>query len=191
MCLYFKYKGKTCTVVSVYVDDLLVTGTEQSAVDEFFKDIFSLAIKNLGIVNKFLGLQIELDDSNGYVLDQESTIDLLLRDFGLGSSNGVRTRFGDECNMDDEVDAEYLPAREAKGDPSVKSFQSLLGSLLWIARCKRPEICFAVHKATRKTHKKTIKDWKTAKRFMRYLQMSKNLKLPLDGDGPTSEDVRV
>ena len=134
MCLYFKYKGKTCTVVGVYVDDLLVTGTEQSAVDEFFKDMISLSIKDLGIVNKFLGLRIELDDSNGYVLDQEPTFDSLLRDFGMESSNGVRTPIGDECNQGDEEDTKYLPARRAKGDSSVKSFQSLVGSLLWIAR---------------------------------------------------------
>ena len=106
MCLYFKYKGKTCTVFGVYVDDLLVTGTERSAVDEFFKDMISLSIKDLGIVNKFFGLRIELDDSNGYVLDQEPTIDLLLRDFKMESSNGFSTPIGDECNMDDEEDAQ-------------------------------------------------------------------------------------
>ena len=145
-------------MVGVYVDDLLVMGTKQSAVDDFFEDMISLPIKDLGIVNKFLGVRIELDDSNGYVLDQELTIDLLLRDFGMESSNGVRTPIGDECNMDDEEDIDYLPARGAKGDPSVKSFQSLVGSLLCIARCTRPYICFAVHKATRRTHKPTLQD---------------------------------
>ncbi|CAI5727355.1 unnamed protein product [Peronospora destructor] len=54
MCRY-KYKGKTCTVVGVYVDDLLVAGTEQSDVDEFFEEMSLLSIKDLGVVNKFLG----------------------------------------------------------------------------------------------------------------------------------------
>ena len=158
MCLYIKYKGKICAVVGVYVDDLLVTGTRQSAVDEFYKDMASLSIKDLGIMNKFLGLRIELDGSSGYVLDQEMTIDLLLRDFGMESSNGVRTPIGDECNMDAEDDAAYLPARGAKCDPNMKSVQSLVVSLLWIARCSRPDICFAVHKATSRTHKPTLQD---------------------------------
>uniref|UniRef100_A0AAV1T2U8 Reverse transcriptase Ty1/copia-type domain-containing protein n=1 Tax=Peronospora matthiolae TaxID=2874970 RepID=A0AAV1T2U8_9STRA len=165
MCLNFKYKGKTCTVVGVYVDDLLVTGPEQSAVDDFFKDMASLSIKDLWIVDKFLGLRIELDNSNGYALDQEPTIDLLLRDFGMESCNGVGTPIGDECNVEDDEDAEYLPARGAKGDP--------------------------VRKTTRQTHKPTLKDWKTAKRITRYLKMSKNLKLHLDGAGHVSEDVQV
>ena len=84
----------------------------------------------------------------------------------MESSNGFHTPIGDECNLDDEKDAEYLPARVAKSDPSVKSFQSLVGSLLWIPRCTRPDICFAVHKATRLTHKPTLKAWKTAKSIM-------------------------
>uniref|UniRef100_A0AAV1UXX8 Uncharacterized protein n=1 Tax=Peronospora matthiolae TaxID=2874970 RepID=A0AAV1UXX8_9STRA len=125
----------------------------------------SLSIKFLGIVNKFLGLRIELDNSNGYVLHQEPTLELLLRDFGMESCNGVLTPIGDECNMDDEEDAEYLPARGAKGD--------------------------RMQKATRQTHRPTIKDWKTAKRITRYLKMSKNLKLHLDSAGNVSEDVRV
>ncbi|CAI5728907.1 unnamed protein product [Peronospora destructor] len=55
----------------------------------------SLEIKNLGVVNKFLGLRIMLDDQAGYVLDQEDTIDLLLKDHGLDSANGARTSIGD------------------------------------------------------------------------------------------------
>ncbi|CAI5703653.1 unnamed protein product [Peronospora effusa] len=185
------YKGETCTVVGVYVDDLLVTGTEQGAVDEFFMEMSSLSIKDLGVVNKFLGLRINLNDETGYVLDQEVMIDLLLKEFGLDSANGVRTPIGDECNAEDEDTVEYLSAKGTKGEPSVKSFQSLVGSLLWIARCTRPDICFAVHKATRQTHKPTTKDWKVAKSIARYLKMSKGLKLHLNGVGPTSNDVQV
>ena len=48
-----------------------------------------------------------------------------------------------------------------------------------------------MHKATRKTHKPTSKDWKTAKCIVIYLKMSKNLKLHLNGVGPTTEDVRI
>ena len=63
--------------------------------------------------------------------------------------------------------------------------------MLWIARCTRPDICFAVHKATRQTHKPTSKNWKTAKRILRVLKMSKGLKFHIIGVGPTTEDVRI
>ena len=91
MCLYHKYQGQTCTVVGVYVDDLLVTGTKQSAVEEFFFAMTCLSIKDLGIVNKTLRLRIELNESTGYVLDQQVTIELLLEEFGIDSANEAST----------------------------------------------------------------------------------------------------
>ena len=60
---------------------------------------------------------------------QEVTIDLLLKEFGMESANGVRTPIAKECNLDDKGDIDYLPARGGNG-PSKKSFQSLVGSLL-------------------------------------------------------------
>ena len=190
-CLYYKQDCDTWTVVGVYVDDLLVTGTKQSAVDDFFVGLKTLSIKDIGVVKKFLGLWISLDDSRGYVLDQEVMIDALLRDYKLESANGVRTPIGDECNADDDNEPEFLPASGPSGKPGLSSFQSLVGSLLWNARCTRPDICFAVHKATCQTHKPTIKNWKMAKRIARYMKMSKGLKLHLNGARPIHEEIKI
>uniref|UniRef100_A0AAV1T6R3 Reverse transcriptase Ty1/copia-type domain-containing protein n=1 Tax=Peronospora matthiolae TaxID=2874970 RepID=A0AAV1T6R3_9STRA len=191
ICLYYKHQGQEWTIVGVYVDDLLVTGTKQCAVDEFFAGMETLSIKDLGVVQKFLGLRISLDDTQGYILDQEVMIDVLLRDFKLESANGVRTPIRDECNDDNKDDVDCLPARGASSEPSLSAFRSLVGSLLWIARCTRPDICFAVHKATRQTHKPTTKDWKIAKRIARYLKATKNLRLHLNGNGPTQQNVKI
>ena len=124
-------------------------------------------------------------------MDQEVMIDLLLKEYGLESANGERTLIGDEYNLKNEDDVDYLSARSAKENQSVKSFQSLVGSFLWIKRCARPNICFAVHKPTRQTHKPTTKDWKVAKRVVRNLKMSKDLKLHLNDEGPTSDGFRI
>ena len=48
-------------------------------------------------------------------------------------ANGIRISVEDECNMDDKGNLDYLPTRGAKGEPSVKSFQSRMESLLLIA----------------------------------------------------------
>ena len=75
MCLYVKRSDENVTVVGVYVDDLLVTGTTNEAVGQFSKDVMSLEIKDLGVLHKFLGLRVNLDENEGYVLDQEVIID--------------------------------------------------------------------------------------------------------------------
>ncbi|CAH0482852.1 unnamed protein product [Peronospora belbahrii] len=115
----------------------------------------SFLIKELEAVSKNLGLRVALDDFEEYILDQEVSINLLLKEFGLESANGVRTPFGDECNERAKDDCEFLPATDVNGKQSVKSFQSLVGSLLRIAKCTRPGISFAVHKTTRQKHNPT------------------------------------
>ena len=74
---------------------------------------------------------------------------------------------------------------------SVKAFQSLVGSLLWIARCTRPDMCFAVHRATIQTHAPTIKDWKMAKRVSRYLKETKTLKLCINSTSSSTEAIKI
>jgi hypothetical protein len=56
-------------------------------------------------------------------------------------------------------------------------FISIVGGLLWIARCTRLDILFAVHAVTRKTHAPNEKDLAMAKQIMRYLRGTSGLKL--------------
>ncbi len=42
MCLYFKRDTGGITVVGVYVDDLMATGTSEKRVDEFFQHVEKL-----------------------------------------------------------------------------------------------------------------------------------------------------
>jgi hypothetical protein len=55
--------------------------------------------------------------------------------------------------------------------------------LLWIARCTRPYISYAVHRATRRAHAPTVSDWKLAKRIFRYLSVSADTKLRMKPSG--------
>ena len=52
--------------------------------------------------------------------------------------------------------------------PTMKKYQSVLGSLLWIARCTRLNISFAFYHASRRAHAPTIGDFKLSKRIGRY-----------------------
>ncbi|KAG6612031.1 Integrase catalytic core protein [Phytophthora cinnamomi] len=182
MCVYYRYKAGVLIVVGVYVDDLLVTGIQQHAVDVFFEELKSLDIKDLGCAHKFLDMRIEYSDDNGYDLDQEVTIDELLQAYGLEKAHAVRVPIGEDWSEVQDASTELLPADGGAGAATVKTFQSLIGSLLWIARCTRPDIAFAVHKATRRTHAPTVADWKLAKRVLRYLAGTKSLRLRMKGD---------
>lgn len=71
----------------IYVDDLLATGTDAAAVHRFFASLGSLSIKDLGAVNKFLGMRVEIDNDGGYIIDQENAISDILKEHGLEEAN--------------------------------------------------------------------------------------------------------
>jgi hypothetical protein len=55
----------------------------------------------------------------------------------------------------------------------------LAGTLLWITRCTRPDIAYAVHKMTRRTHAPRVCDLKMGKRILRYLAGTNTYKLKI------------
>lgn len=54
------------TLVSVYENDLLVTGTSVTEVDQFLKDTCMVEVKDLGEVTKF---RVRDDIKDGYHLE--------------------------------------------------------------------------------------------------------------------------
>ncbi|KAG6612643.1 Integrase catalytic core protein [Phytophthora cinnamomi] len=186
MCVYFWWKGGAPLVVGVYVDDLLVTGTKREAVDAFFDE---LAVKSLGCAHKFLGMRVNYDEDAGYDLDQEITISAMLGEHGMELAHGVRASIGHEWNEEQEESAARLPADGSDGVITVTKSRSLVG-LLWVATCSRPDIVFAVHKATRRALP-TMADWKLAKRILMYLAGTKGLRLQMHGKRGANEPLEV
>uniref|UniRef100_A0AAV1VA15 Reverse transcriptase Ty1/copia-type domain-containing protein n=1 Tax=Peronospora matthiolae TaxID=2874970 RepID=A0AAV1VA15_9STRA len=154
---------KELVIVGVYVDDLLATGTDAAAVDRFFVKLGSLSIKDLGTFNKFLGMRVTIDTSGGYVIYQAEAIGELLREHGLEDANTTKAPIGADCYKVLPDDGVLLPETTVQGAPTIKTFRSLVGSLLWILRCTRTDIAFAVHKATRQTHQSRLHQMKFAK----------------------------
>ena len=97
----------------------------------------------------------------------------------MTDANTTKTPIGDECYEGLTDDAVLLETTSASGGPTIKVFQALVGSLLWVARCTRPDVAFAVHKATRQTHALRLHDWKLAKRIARYLKGTAKLILTM------------
>ncbi|KAE8979189.1 hypothetical protein PR003_g24643 [Phytophthora rubi] len=90
----------------------------------------------------------------------------MLREHGMASVHSMRTPIGAESNEIDEAPDELLPTSRGDGVVTVRKFQSLVVSLMWVARCTRPDIACAIHKASRRTHSPTMSDWKLGKRIV-------------------------
>jgi hypothetical protein len=169
-CLYYKIIKNTTILVGVYVDDLLVTANDEESIEDFFKEMKAFDVKDLGIVGKFLGLKVEHETGNGYRLSQKAGIESLIKDFGMQDSKAVATPTTD-AEASEEESSDLLSPQDAT------RFRTLAGGLLWITRCTRPDISFAVHKMTRRTHAPRECDLKMGKRILRYLQGTSEYKL--------------
>ena len=178
LCLYHKKVKGDIIVVGIYVDDLLVTATLHNLVDALFDDLKVLNVKDLGVVNKFLGMRVAFETANGYSLDQEALITKLVESFDMSKAKPVSTPISDLTTMD-YGDEELLSEAE------ITRFRSMAGGLLWIARCTRPDIAFAVHRMTRHTHAPRNHDWKLGKRILRYLTGTSSWKLHMKKDPDT------
>ena len=95
----------------------------------------------------------------------------------MSDANSTKTPNGDDCYEVAADDVALLESTNTGRGATINGFQSLVGSLLWVARCSRPAIAIAVHKATRQAHAPRVLDWKLAKRVARYLKGSAKLKL--------------
>ena len=176
-CLYYKFIKSTIILVGVYVDDLLVTSNNAALVDEFFEDMKAFDVKDLGVVEQFLGLKVEHETGAGYILSQQTMVTKLIKSFGMQDSKPVNTPTTEADPLDE--DSELLSPEETA------QFRTMAGGLLWITRCSRPDIAYAVHKMTRRTHAPRVCDMKMGKRILRYLNGSSayRLKVMKDAEG--------
>ncbi len=143
------------------MNDLLVTSNEAVLVDDFFDQMKAFDVKDLGVAAKFLGIKIDYETHDGYSMSQPTMIINMLEQFGLKHAKPVGTPIADVVpSMED------MKPLSTQG---VSLFRTLAGALLWIARCTRPDIGFADHEITRRTHAPRLLDLKLGKRILRYL----------------------
>jgi hypothetical protein len=150
MCLYYKIMESTLIIVGVYVDDLLVPSNEASLVDEFFDRMKAFDFKALAEQSSnVFGYKIECETPGSYCMSQRLMILNLIEQFGLKQAKPVGTPIADVAQSANDMDP--LSAQDV------------------ITRCTRPDIGFAVHQMTTRTHAPRMCDYKLGKRILRYL----------------------
>jgi hypothetical protein len=124
------------TYVAVWVDDCLVVGSE-SNVTEVKKSIGEIfTVRDLGPVKFFLGMEISRDRvAKTLTLTQKKATRELLEEFEMETAKSWRVPMG----------AGEKPTREGEPlDTEEFPYSKLVGSLLYLANCTRPDIAQAV-----------------------------------------------
>ena len=136
----------------------------------------AFGIKDLGPVTSFLGVQFERNLSTRELwLHQSMYIDTLLADYGMTDCNSVATPLDPHHPLGLESDtSDAVPNL-------LESYQRLVGSLLFLQMCTRPDLSFAILLLSQHCSSPLPRHFAAARRVLRYLKGTKDLRLRYGG----------
>ena len=160
ICIYSKFTKDYDVIVCLYVDDMLIIGTNIQGVNDTKKYLTSkFKMKDLGEVDTILGIKVRRHDG-GYALCQSHYIDKVILKF---NHLGIK-----EANTPFDVSNKLI--ENSGRSVSQLNYASAIGSLMYAMHCTRPDIAYAVCKLSRYTHNPSVDHWKAIGRVLGYLK---------------------
>jgi hypothetical protein len=162
-CVYKKEMRGDLIFIIMYVDDGLIMGRHESQINielESLKRSFKISMQPL---NRFLGIEI-MRKRNDIFIFQRKYIEDTLERYGMS-----------ECKTLDIPMQPGLQLEGSKPPDTNYEFQELIGSLLFLARCTRPDITYAVHYLSRFFTNYGKGQWDAAKKILQYLKGTASL----------------
>jgi hypothetical protein len=159
----------------IHVDDALIVGPTAAVreVKSKFSSLFE--VRDLGEAALFLGLEIVRDRAAGTLwLGQSQYAEQKLEQFGMRDCNPRGTPL--EVNLQLGPDGETLQSN--------MPYSEIVGSLLYLAVCTRPDISHSVGMLSRFVSAPKLEHWHALKGVLRYLRGTSKLGLMFRrGDG--------
>ncbi|GJW76788.1 zinc finger, CCHC-type containing protein [Tanacetum coccineum] len=134
----FDESGKG-VIICLYVDDMLIFGTDQVHIDltkKFLSSRFSM--KDIGEVDVVLGIRIK-HESNGISISQSHYIEKVLKKFNYF-----------DCTLDStpmDISEKLMP-NNGQAESQLE-YSRIIGCLMYAMTCTRPDIAFVVDKLSR------------------------------------------
>nr|CAN80547.1 hypothetical protein VITISV_010898 [Vitis vinifera] len=149
-----------CIYLVVYVDDIVITGSDQDGIQKLKQHLFThFQTKDLGKLKYFLGIEIA-QSSSGVVLSQRKYALDILEETGMLDCKPVDTP------MDPNV--KLVPGQgEPLGDPG--RYRRLVGKLNYLT-ITRPDISFPVSVVSQFLQSPCDSHWDVVIRILRYIK---------------------
>ncbi len=160
-------KKDLVAILAIYVDDCIILGTSNGI--QFTKETLQSEFKmtDLGIISGILGINIT-HTGDGIALDQRAYLIRTLECFGMSDCRPIATP-ALPTNMSEKEDSNEVSDQT--------QYRQAIGSLLYLSKCTRPDITYAVNQVAQKVEKPTKSDWTKVKRIFRYLKGTLNFGL--------------
>uniref|UniRef100_A0A1J3JSN7 Retrovirus-related Pol polyprotein from transposon TNT 1-94 n=1 Tax=Noccaea caerulescens TaxID=107243 RepID=A0A1J3JSN7_NOCCA len=144
--------------VLVYVDDIIVTGSNKAAVEAVITNLAQrFSVKDMGVLSYFLGIEV-IRTSKGLHLNQRKYILDLLAKMNMTDAKPVQTPMATSPKLTKSGALHSNPTE----------YRTLIGSLQYLS-FTRPDIAYVVNKLSQYMQSPTTDHWQAAKRVLRYL----------------------
>lgn len=180
-CVYVKAVPGGQVFVCLYVDDMLIAAKDKSNIERVKDDIRKrFSIKDLGHARFILGMEI-VNDTNTKTLtikQSQYIMDVAKR---FNQSNSKPTE--NPCDASMKLSSADCPKTdEEKRAMASKPYRLLMGCLLYISTCTRPDVSYTVCHLSRFLENPGVKHWKSAIRVLKYLRTTKDHELVFTGN---------
>ena len=146
--------------VLVYVDDMLVTGTNMQQINDVKHSLDkAFTIKDLGALNYFLGIQISRN-SDGIFLSQKKYIRDIIADCGMEEADSSPAPLPTGLKLSTEIG-------DILDEPEV--YRRLIGRLLYLG-LTRPDLSYPVQHLSQFLHQPRVPHLRAALHVVKYLQ---------------------
>ena len=177
--LFVYQKDRDVIFLLLYVDDMVLTGNNQTLIQRLLKDLSKqFHMKDMGPLSYFLGIQAQFTPT-GLFLNQEKYVADLLEAAGMLDCAPMPTPL--------PLQLDRVPHQEEYFE-NPKYFRILAGKLQYLT-LTRPDIQFAVNLVCQKMNKPTMAGFHLLKRVLRYLKGTIQMGLYLESD--TNSQVRA
>ncbi|KAA0060459.1 hypothetical protein IC582_014232 [Cucumis melo] len=166
-CIYYKTEGRLCIIICLYVDDMLIFGSNLHVINDV-KSMLSVNfdMKDLGEADVILGIKITRTE-NGIFLDQSHYIEKTLKKYNYFDSKPTCTPYDSSVKL----------FKNTGDSVNQTEYASIIGSLRYAVDYTRPSIAYAVGLLCRFTSRPSLEHWNAIERVMRYLKKTQNLGL--------------
>ena len=173
-CVYYHHDDYFSIIV-IYVDDLIMASNSSKKIKDIKKELSIFKIKDLGPINQCLGINFQQDrNSNHITMNQARLIEDIIQKFKMKDCKPVSTPLNPSIKLTKNLSPQS--AEEHKNMSNIP-YRSLVGSLMYLATSTRPDIMHAVSLLSQFNENPGLDHWKAAKRVLRYLKGTKNMKL--------------
>ena len=159
------FNGVVVMIVGVYVDDLLVGGSEEDCESLLTSLNKKFPTDDLGECTWYDGCGIERDVELGtFKSSQEAYVESLMKRFDVQPISDIPASPGADRGpkQDNEPGGDW-PVREA------------VGSLMWLSTMTRPDITNALRAVARYAYEPTERLWQAITKILSYLNKTKSL----------------